>query len=150
MRRRVLSALASLSVSLLLAAGPSFAEPKLLASKEEVRAALAQFIQKIAADDVDGAFGVFAPYVPFDGEELTALKLEAARQRKAMKPRYGGSLGGFLVSEEAIGDVLVRYTYLEKLERHVIRWIFTFYKPREGWMVNSILFDDNAQAALAS
>lgn len=44
---------------------------------------------------------------------------------------------------QVLGDSFVRYIFLEKYERHAIVWAFTFYRPRDNWLVNSAIYTDD-------
>lgn len=40
----------------------------------------------------------------------------------------------------------MKTTYIGKFERHIVRWVFTFYRPKDQWMVNAITWDDDIDA----
>jgi hypothetical protein len=149
MKRRIRSVLALASALALFAAGAASADTQLFASKEEARAAFDGFMKTIVADQPEAAFAALEPYFPLEAAEIAGVKLQAVQQRNLMKPRFGRSLEWTFVREEALGDFLVRYTYVEKFERHAVRWMLTIYRPGgAGWLVNSVFFDDDIQAAL--
>ena len=41
-----------------------------------------------------------------------------------------------------LGGSFVRRVYVQKYEKHAIAWVFTFYRPGEKWLVNSVRFTD--------
>ena len=59
---------------------------------------------------------------------------------------FGETVGINLVKEQLVADSLVRITYIERFERHLIRWNFTFYRPKSQWVVNAIVWDDDVDA----
>jgi hypothetical protein len=57
-----------------------------------------------------------------------------ARLREAMISRYGKSSGEFeFIRKEAVGQSLVKITYLEKLEKTAMVWKFAFYRVGGEW-----------------
>jgi hypothetical protein len=67
-------------------------------------------------------------------------------QRATVTARFGESLGYEFVRREAVSGSLLRLTYMELTERHVLRWVFLFYKPGDTWTLNSIEWDDSVDA----
>jgi hypothetical protein len=60
---------------------------------------------------------------------------------------------GELFSEEQItkasaGPNLVTYAYLAKYDRQPLRFIFTFYKPKDSWRLYFFKYDDQADDEL--
>ena len=49
-------------------------------------------------------------------------------------------------SRERIGTSFVRYTFLQKYERYAMRWTFSFYRPKDGWMTSTFKWDDQIEA----
>ena len=45
-----------------------------------------------------------------------------------------------------VGDSFCRYVYLCKYENNFLRWVFTYYRPRQGWLFFRLDFDDNVNA----
>ena len=74
------------------------------------------------------------------------LSMQTITQRSTLGQRFGLTMGIHLASEQIVGDSMMRITYIEKLEFHLIRWVFTFYKPDDEWMVNAIVWDDDIDA----
>jgi hypothetical protein len=58
--------------------------------------------------------------------------------------RYGKVIGHEFIKEDKVKDFLVQYTYVLKFERHVLRWMFIFYMPKQTWMFSSVVSDDRA------
>jgi hypothetical protein len=36
----------------------------------------------------------------------------------------------------------MRLVYLNRFERHAMRWSFYLYRGAEGWVINTFVFDD--------
>ena len=50
------------------------------------------------------------------------------------------------VDERLVADSILRIAYIETFERHIIRWVFTFYRPEDRWVVNGVTWDDDIDA----
>ena len=44
--------------------------------------------------------------------------------------------------EKKVGEIGIRYVYIENRANHIIRWQFVFYKPVDTWKLNAFLWDD--------
>lgn len=116
------------------------------ASREEAKAACQAFVQRVVDGHVSDAFDAMAPYWPVPSEEFDALKLKAMKQLSLLAGRFGQPLQAALVDERAIAESIVLLVFLEKCERHVLRWRFILYQPRDRWQLNALAFDDNIDA----
>ena len=113
-----------------------------LESVDDVRALVQRAMDHVLEGNTYIAFNLMKPYFPFGDDELTDLMLKTVEQRKSFLERYGKTVGIVLVDERMVAETILRITYLEKFERHIIRWVFTFYRPDDRWIVNSILWND--------
>ena len=102
----------------------------------------------VPTGNVDDVFTVLLPYWPLPESEISVLRMQTVQQRGMVSERFGQTLDIRLVDEKLVADSILRITYMEKFERHIIRWVFTYYKPRDQWIVNSIEWDDNIDALL--
>jgi hypothetical protein len=112
------------------------------ASPEAARKALDSTMALVVKDDISGAFKTLRSYWPLPANELDALMQATIQQRNLASPRFGKSLGYVFMQEERVSDFLLRYTYVERREMHVLRWIFVLYKPNKTWVINSVVWDD--------
>ena len=113
-----------------------------LESVDDVRALVQRAMDHVLEGNAFILFNLLKPYYPFGDDELTDLMLKTVEQRKSFLERYGKTVGIVLVDERMVAETILRITYLEKFERHIIRWVFTFYRPDDRWIVNSILWND--------
>jgi hypothetical protein len=74
--------------------------------------------------------------------------IQVKNQMMNMKSLVGSYHGFELINSKKIGKSLISITYLVKYERQPIRFRFTFYKPRDEWMILSFAFDDNLDTEL--
>jgi hypothetical protein len=88
------------------------------------------------------AYGSVKPYWPLPAVEIDGLANQMNTQWPMVQQRYGDSLATEFISERKIGQSFLQYTYLQKFERHAIRWTFVFYKPKDAWLVNGVAWDD--------
>ena len=81
------------------------------------------------------------PVAEFDGQ-ISQLDL----QIPAINKRFGKAIGYDFVELEEVGDSVVRYVYIQKMEKHVMVWRFIFYKPKDKWLLNAWYFNDQIQS----
>ena len=132
--------------SLLLALGTAQQSPSTLRTEEDARALTEAAMQQVVAGEYQAAFEILRPHWPLPMGEFDTLLQTTMTQRSTIAPRFGSSLGYELVRSETVGDSLLRFTYIEKTERHVLRWLFRFYKPEDVWIINSLEWDDEVEA----
>ena len=90
----------------------------------------------------DAVFSMLKPYYPVDPAEIDGLTSNALMYWTAIGTRFGKPIGYELVSTERVGKSFVRYIYLQKFEKHALRWTFSYYRPKDVWLVNQFKFDD--------
>ena len=117
-----------------------------LESVDDVRALVQRAMDHVHEGNTFILFNLLKPYYPFGDDELTDLMVTTVEQRKSFLERFGETVEIVLVDERMVAESVLRITYLEKLERHIIRWVFTFYRPGDRWIVNAILWNDNIDA----
>ena len=117
-----------------------------LRSVDDLRDITHRAMANVMTGEFDKVFATMAPHWPFSASELDMLSLQTLTQRNTVGERFGATMGIDLASEQLVGDSIMRITYVEKLEFHVIRWVFTFYKPGDAWLVNAIVWDDDIDA----
>ena len=112
----------------------------------EARTLLDAAMASVAKDDVRGAFSKLKPYwVGLPDAEIEVLIGKMADQRRLIAPRFGRVLGTQFVSQQVVADTAAYFLYVEKYERHLVRWHFYFYRPKDRWQMNSVNFDDSIQ-----
>lgn len=115
---------------------------KTLASAAEARKVAEQTMALVRQEKFAEAYGTVKPFWPLPAIEIDGLANQMNTQWPMIQQRFGKSLATEFVNERTIGESFIRYTYLQKFERHAVRWTFVFYKPKEGWLVNSVSWDD--------
>ena len=84
-------------------------------------------------------------YLVIPMSEFETIKNQINMQAPMIAQRFGKTVGVELVEIEEVGNSLMLVTYLQKFEMHVMRWKFYFYKPKDGWVLNTFSFDDKIQ-----
>lgn len=113
-----------------------------LESKDEVRSLARSAMEKVGAGDIDGGFKVIKPYVIIPGSEFEVMVENYQLQAPAIERRFGKTLGIEFLSEEIVGESLMKISYLQKFEKHAMRWRFYFYRPGDEWVLNTFYTDD--------
>ena len=116
-----------------------------LPTKQDCKAKCEEFMKLAGVGKVDEALERMEPYWVFPTCEWTQLQLQTTEQMALVEPRFGKTLGYKLVREEMVKDTILRFTYIQKQERHLIRWKFVFYKPNEKWLLNTLSWDDELE-----
>jgi hypothetical protein len=131
---------------LLIFSAPITALAADFASLAEARKAADKAIALFQQEKLVAGYASLKPYWPMAGVEIDNLANQTNTQWPMVKSRFGASIGAEFVKECKGGDSLARLVYLQKFQNHAIRWVFTFYKPNDKWLINAVSFDDNIGA----
>ena len=112
-------------------------------SVREMREYCERILSHLQGGDVDSAFELIKSQWLFDQAEIDSVWEKTANQLAGLQNRFGDSLAVSEVGNERVGELAIRFTYVIKYERHIIRWLFVFYKPRTKWILNSFKWDDS-------
>lgn len=83
------------------------------------------------------------PYLIIPAHEFEGVLNSLNMQQPIMDQRFGKTIGMELSNIEEMGDSLMLISYIQKFEKHVMRWKFYFYKPNNRWVLNTFKTDDN-------
>lgn len=81
-------------------------------------------------------------YWPADKTELDNLKELTEKTMELAIKRYGEFTSYELFSVKTANDLVREETYVIKMEYHVLRIKFFYYKSMKGWLVNNFTWDD--------
>ena len=99
------------------------------------------FLKQVGAGQSDQAIDQL-----FRGSGMAELKPQALMgmksQTKAAMGVYGKVVGFEKIQEVDFSSSLKRFTYLQKFEQYPVIWEFYFYKPKDTWVVNHVVFND--------
>lgn len=82
--------------------------------------------------------------------EFENLVSRTKNQLKGNERELGSILGYDFVKEERVEDFLIRFTFVIKHDVTVTRWRFLYYKPEDGWMLNSFFWDNQVKGLFDS
>jgi hypothetical protein len=116
-----------------------------LKSDGELRPFADSVMAKVGSGDLVGAFALMKPYASMPGAEFDATALNSRAQRDMASTRFGAAAGYEFIGESKVGQSLLRFTYIEKTERHALSWQFYFYRSPDGWLLNGFLWHDQVQ-----
>ncbi|HEX6591985.1 MAG TPA: hypothetical protein VF050_08300 [Moraxellaceae bacterium] len=90
----------------------------------------------------------------FAGSGIAELKPQAIQamksQTKAAMAFYGVPLGVEKVLEEDISPSVKHLVYIQKFELYPVAWDIYFYKAKDNWVVNGIIFNDQIAPLVGS
>jgi hypothetical protein len=113
---------------------------------EEAASKLAeQVMAKVGAGDLEGGLLIAKPYFVMPEAEVNVVIEQAKLQLPLLQGRFGKMLGAEFVAERSLGKSLYQVLYLQKFEKHAMRWRFIFYSANGKWMLDAMNFDDKIQ-----
>jgi hypothetical protein len=123
-------------------AAAAHAPDQKISSKEDAKRLFDETMNLLVTDRIEQAFALLKPNFPLEASEIEGIQQDIKKKRVLMKDRFGASIGFVYLGQDALSDVFARFIYVEKFERHAIRWVFVIYKPHNQWIVNAVSFDD--------
>ena len=118
-----------------------------LTSTDQTQKICAQSAEKFASGDPDGAYALLANYWPLPKEEIQNLGYQSKTQLGMVSARFGAPVGAEHAQTTLVGQSLVKHLFLIKFENHALRFSCIFYKPRNKWLVNAVIWNDQLQDA---
>ncbi len=114
--------------------------------KTELKTYSEKIVKLIEKGSLDKAFAEVRKIWPIPEAEISLLETQTVKQLDIVKSRFGKSLGIVLIKEKEVADIIYKLVYVIKYEHHITRWIFTFYKPGDKWVLNTFKWDDNIES----
>jgi hypothetical protein len=114
-----------------------------LDSQDAARKLTDEAMIRIISGDLDGGFLLIKPYMIVPESEFNVMLEKAKLQLPMIQGRFGKSLGAEFIKEKTVGKSLLQIVQIQKFEKHILCWKFTFYKPVDKWVLDSFTFDDN-------
>ena len=128
---------------------PLLAHSADLKSKEDVVGFVKTTQTLVASGDVIKAIEGLKPYVIIPESEFQVALEQYKMQKPMIDQRFGKTIGTELISVQEQGESLMLATFIQKFEKHVMRWRLYFYKPRDKWILNTYSTDDKINEILA-
>lgn len=118
------------------------ADIKMLKERKDTQWLCDLFMLKLTELDANEAFLTLRPYSTMAEEDFAQYAEQANTIIETVKPDYGKIVGYVLLEEKSVKDIVLRYTYLLKFERHALRWTFFFYRSDSAWIFNEFNVDN--------
>ena len=113
--------------------------------KGEPRQLAEEAMEYVAREDMKGLFEFIGRNMPMEREELIKIRDTTISQRRTLNSQIGQFIGYTFISECRKANTLARLIYVEKRAKHVVRWQFILYKPRDKWLFNNFKWDADGQ-----
>ncbi len=111
-------------------------------STKDFQPFLKDVTNSIAAKDMKEAFNKIKPYWLIPSHEIDGIIYQYESQVGAIEKRFGKCLSMEYIGSKVIGKSFQKEIYLQKFEKHAMMWSFTFYKPKDKWIINSVFAKD--------
>lgn len=111
---------------------------------EQTQAICGEAAALFASGQHDRAYESLEPHWPLPKEEIQNLGYQTKMQMGMVGDRFGDSIGAEHVQTISAGSSLVRHVFLIKHQKHALKFSCVFYKPEDTWLVNAIVWDDQA------
>ena len=99
----------------------------------------------VSKGEVENGLKLAKPYLIIPEHEFEGVLNSLRMQAPAIEQRFGKSIGMEFSQIQEVGDSLMLVMYIQKFEKHMMRWKFYFYKPSDGWVLNTFNTDDQIQ-----
>ena len=113
-----------------------------LDSKSDIKKLTESVMNEVSKNNVVKGVKILKPYIDFPIYEFEKTIAQIDYQQPLLKKRFGNSIGWDFIGEKKLGTTIIKYTYLQKYDNHVMIWYFIFYKPNTKWKLNSFKFHD--------
>ena len=123
----------------------SIANSDTLSDKDGAKNLAKSVMKKVEAGKSSEALDLLKPYLIIPVAEFDVMKNQLAMQAPMIEQRFGKTISVELADVEEVGESLMLVMYIQKFEKHMMRWKFYFYKPKDGWVLNTFNTDDKIQ-----
>ena len=94
-------------------------------------------MQYIGDDRLEKGLDILAPHSVVPAIQFEILKKQLIAEFPKFRTHFGAVVGSELVGKTYVGDSMFQITYIQKFEKHILSWSFDYYKPKDGWVLNS-------------
>ncbi len=91
---------------------------------------------------ISESFNILKQHWPLPDEEISALIYKTKSQLQMVDSRFGTLLGSDYISTKKAGNSFIKFTYVIKYQKHALRYMCIFYKPKDLWVLNAVTWDD--------
>ena len=101
-----------------------------LTTVEDTKSLCQKAADTFGAGKAKESFEILKPYWPLPKQEIDNLAYQTESQLTMVTSRFGQILGSDFVGTKVAGTSFVQHTYIAKFEKHAVRYICLFYKPK--------------------
>lgn len=120
-----------------------FAQEKTLKDIAATQNLSVEVVALFADNKITKAVNLLVPYWPISDGEVEDFTTKTIKYFNIFDQNYGKPIGTVKIKNEKIGEIALRETYFIQFEYTAVRLIFTYYKGKEGWILNSFKWDDS-------
>lgn len=113
-----------------------------LSGKDQASQHTKKVMEYIANYNFNEAFSMLAKYWHLPQDEILQLESQASSQFEAVAERFGKVIGHDFIKGQTIKDFVLQETHVLRFEQHMIRFVFTYYRNNQGWILNGVIWDD--------
>ncbi len=111
---------------------------------DPLRALSDKAMAKLKDNDLPGVFEVLQAHGKWTEDQRTDAIEDWKKRREKAAMLIGKPVGEIeFLKKEVLGKCFVRYTYLEKWEKHALVWRLIYYKPKDEWNLQGIGWDES-------
>ncbi|WP_338764942.1 hypothetical protein WAF17_00645 [Bernardetia sp. ABR2-2B] len=114
-----------------------------LKTKEDAKKMSKEVISLFKDSKIKEAVEKMSPYWPISPAEMATFQEKTEGYMDLLGNTYGAVIGTEKIQQEKISDFALRETYVMLYQKSAIRLIFTYYKNKQGWTINSFKWDEN-------
>ena len=114
-----------------------------LPDKDAAKELAARVMDMVGKGKTAEALLKMKPYMIIPDAEFEVMRDQLASQAPMIDKRFGRSIGSEFIKIHEVGKSLMSVLYIQKFEKHIMRWVFYFYRPKNGWILNTFSTDDN-------
>jgi len=116
-----------------------------LKDKESALNLAKNVMELVGTGEVEAGVKLIKPYLIIPDHEFEGVLESLRLQMPAIEKRFGKTVGMEFSQVQEVGESLMLVMYIQKFEKHVMRWKFYFYKPEDTWVLNTFNTDDKIQ-----
>ncbi len=131
------------SLLILLFSTVSYADT--LESKEAAKLLVHSVMVLVGKGETIKGLNLTKPYLVIPDHEFERVLSSLKMQQSIIDQRFGKPIGMEFSNIEEVGASLMLISYIQKFEKHMMRWKFYFYKPKNEWVLNTFNTDDKIQ-----
>jgi len=113
-----------------------------LQTLEQTKNLCSNAVESLSKNQVSESFDILRPHWPMPKEELDNLSYQTKTQLATVSSRFGNMIGSDFIKTQEAGSSFIQHTYVVKYEKHALRYVCLFYKPKQEWVVNAVYWDD--------